>query len=297
MDTELVRFFVKVIQNGSFSRASERMKVPKSTVSKAITRLEHETGTKLLVRTTRSLTLTAAGKAFYDSCLGPIQAIEDAQKSLYGSDSILSGIVRITAPEDLGSMAIAPAVGELTRRHGQISFELSYSDEVLDLVKEGFDIAIRVGKLKASALRAKKIGEVVLVAVASPAYLKSQPKIQVPQDLQEQDCLAYGARAESAPWLLHSGKEIARPIVKIRISCNQMTSLIRAALAGAGIALVPLYLCKSELSSGKLVRVLPNWASPGLPVSMVSPQSLAESARLKVVGEHLFIALQKALSS
>src|SRR4051812_36061970 len=111
MDLELTRYFVKVVQNGSFSRAADLLKLPKSTVSKAITRLEHDTGTKLLLRTTRSLTLTAAGRAFYDTCLGPVHILEDAQKSLYGQDSILSGTLKITAPEDLGAHVISPAVG------------------------------------------------------------------------------------------------------------------------------------------------------------------------------------------
>ncbi len=160
MQIELVQVFVQVVKNGSFTRAAETLRVPKSTVSKAISRLESETGTKLLIRTTRSQTLTAAGKVFYDSCVGPIQAIEDAQKSLSGNDSMLNGTLKITAPEDLGTDVIAPACGRLTLKHSGLNFELNYTDQLLDLVKDGYDLAIRIGYLKESGLKSRKVGEI-----------------------------------------------------------------------------------------------------------------------------------------
>ena len=177
MEIELIRIFVKVVQQSSFSRAAEILKVPKSTVSKAITRLEYETGAKLLLRTTRSLTLTAVGRAFYETCMGPIQTLEEAQKSLNGNESILTGLVRVTAPEDLGIEIIAPTIGELSRKHPLLNFELNYTDDIVDLIKEGFDIAIRIGKLPESSLKVKRIGEIQIIPVASPKYLKNASKI------------------------------------------------------------------------------------------------------------------------
>ena len=295
IDIGLTRLFVKVVQNGSFSRAAELMRIPKSTVSKGVSRLERETGTKLMVRTTRSLTLTATGRAFYDTCLGPVQTLEDAQKSLQGRDSILTGLVRITAPEDLGSQVIAPAIGELTRKHPLLQFEVHHSDTLIDLVKDGFDLAVRIGKLKSSGLRARRIGEVVLIPVASPQYLKGRTRIKQAHELKDHDCLALNYKTSTHYWILKKDTKSLKVPVVVRISSNQMTSLLNAARAGAGIALVPAFLAQKDLTQGHLIRILPEWSSPGLDVSLVSPQTSASSARLKVTGDQIFYAVQKAL--
>ncbi|MCO5142993.1 MAG: LysR family transcriptional regulator [Oligoflexia bacterium] len=296
MDLNLSKIFVKVIQNGSFSRAAEQLRIPKSTVSKAVTKLEQETGTSLLLRTTRSLTLTPAGKIFYDTCIGPIQTLEDAQKSLHGQDSILSGTIRITAPEDLGNEVIAPTIGKLIKTHSALNFEINYTDEVVDLIKDGFDLAIRIGKLAESGLKSKKIGEVTLIHVASPEYLRKHQKIQNPQDLSKHNCMFINVRSSSVEWTLRSENKHEKIKVQPRIISNQMSSLIRAASAGAGVAFVPCFLCKRELESGELVRVLPNWSSGGVRVSLLSPLSLSSSVRLKLVSDLLIKEIQQALS-
>lgn len=295
MDIALTRLFVKVVQYGSFSRAAEQLRLPKSTVSKGVSRLERETGTKLLIRTTRSLRLTAAGQTFYDACLEPVQRLEEAQKSLYGQDQILSGVIRLTAPEDLGNEVLAPAIGELARLHPGLSFELLCTDQVVDLVRDGFDFAVRLGRLRASGLKAKKIGEVVLVLVASPAYLKGRPKIHRPEDLEQHNCLSLTVGTASRKWVLRSSRALVTVPIQARVASNQMSSLLRAALAGAGVALVPQFLCRSDIEAEKLVRVLPEWSSPGLNVSLLSPLASASTARLKISAESLLKAVRQAL--
>lgn len=295
MDLELTRYFVKVVQNGSFSRAAEILKIPKSTVSKAISRLEKETGTKLLLRTTRSLTLTAAGRGFFDASLGAIQTLEDAQKSLYGQDSILSGNLKITAPEDLGSLLIAPAIAALSKRHRELNFELHYSDEVIDLIKDGFDLAVRIGHVNESTFKAKKVGAVVLIAVAAPSYLKNYSKIREPQDLSTHCCLSYSDQSYNSRWNLRSGSKSATVKVNSRITSNQMTSLLKTALAGSGVAMLPHWMCVAEISSGKLIHILPEWSGPSLPVSIVTPLAPSSSVRLKVTVDKLVDTLSKIL--
>lgn len=295
MDIELVHIFVKVVKTGGFSKAGEALKIPKSTVSKAVTRLEEETGTKLLLRTTRSQTLTAAGKAFYDSCVGPIQAIEDAQKSLSGQDSLLTGTIKITAPEDLGTEVLAPAAGDLIQKHPGLSFELVYTDEVIDLVKDGFDLAVRIGTPKESGLKFKKIGEVHLHLVASAKYLKRHPKIQKPEDLQNHSCLSLEHNINRCQWSLKSKTSSAKVTINPRIASNQMSSLMKAAIADAGIALVPSFLCRPYIESGELVHVLPQWTSVGLPVSLLSPLPFSSSARLRMTADYFVEKLQAAL--
>jgi LysR family transcriptional regulator, regulator for bpeEF and oprC len=296
MDLDITRLFVKVVQNGSFSKAALLLKVPKSTVSKAVSKLEKDTGTKLLLRTTRSLTLTAAGRAYYDSCLGPIQSLEDAHKSLNGKDSILSGLVRITAPEDLGIHVIAPSLGELIAKHPGLDFEMHYTDEVIDLVKDGFDLAVRLGRLNQSNFKVKKAGEVFLIMVASPNYLKRRDKIKQPSDITHHDCISLNHPGLLSKWALRSSKGSVQIPIKARASSNQMNSLLQTALAGGGIALVPNYICEPEIRAGRLIQVLPEWHSEGRPVSLVSPLSAASSARLKVTTETLYEVVHAALS-
>ncbi|MES3037967.1 MAG: LysR family transcriptional regulator [Bdellovibrionota bacterium] len=294
MNLDLTRIFVKVVQNGSFSKAAELLKMPKSNVSKAISKLERESGTKLLTRTTRSLSLTAAGRTFYETSLGPLQILEDAQKSLNGGDSLLSGLLKITAPEDLGSFVIAPAVAKLAIRHANLNFELQYTDEVIDLVKDGFDIAIRLGKISESSFKIKKAGEVTLIAVATPEYLKKVDKIRTPKDLEKVDCLSLDSHL-FRKWTLKSKSGTATVSVNTRIASNQMTSLLQSAVAHAGVALVPNYICEKEFSAGSLVRVLPEWSTPRIPVSIITPQSPSHSAKLKMTVDQIYLALQETL--
>lgn len=295
MEIELTRIFVKVAQNGSFTRAAEILKLSKSSVSKAIARLEKETGTKLIVRTTRSLTLTASGRGFYEASLGPILQIEEAQKSLYGQDSLLTGLLRITAAEDLGSIVIAPAIAELSSKHANLNFELEYTDEVVDLVKDGFDIAIRIGKVKETNLKLKRAGEVVLVPVAAPKYLKGKNKIRSPEDLKDHDCLSINAQGVSERWSLRSTRGTVHVPIHSKIVSNQMTSLVQMAIAGGGVSLVPHYLCQTFIADGRLQRVLPEWSTPGIPVSILTPLAPSSSARLKAATDYLQSALVKAL--
>lgn len=262
----------------------------------AISRLEKVTATKLLLRSTRSLTLTPAGRAFYESSIGPLTQLEDAQKSLYGQDSILAGLVRMTAPEDLGTFILAPAIADLSARHPDLKFELSYTDEIVDLVKDGFDLAVRIGKTRDSSLKLRRAGEAMLVPVASPKYLSSRPRLRMPNDLKKHSLLCLNVRYISDHWTLRSSAGKVHVPVVPKIISNQMSSLLSMAVAGAGIALVPVYLCRPHLESGKLVRLLPEWSSPGLAVSIISPLAPSSSARLKITIDKIQAALGEALT-
>lgn len=296
MNLDLTRIFVKVVQNGSFSKAAAILNLPKSTVSKAVSKLERDSGVKLIVRTTRSLSLTAAGRVFFESSLGPIQTLEDAQRSLNGADSLINGLVRITAPEDLGIHVIAPVIARLTNRHPTLCFELHYTDEVIDLVKDGFDLAVRIGRPSESRFKVRRAGEVVLIAVASPKYLSGRAKIRHPRELEVVDGLTFSDQAYRR-WSLRSGKSVVHAPVNVRASSNQMSSLLKMALSDAGVALIPKYLCETELKSGKLVRVLPEWSSAAMPVSLITPQASTSSARLKLTVDQIFVALQSTLKA
>jgi len=290
---ELTRIFVKVVERGGFSRAAEALRLPKSTVSKAVARLERALDVKLLVRTTRAVVPTSAGRSYYEQCAGPIAALDLAHRAITGRDREVAGHLRITAPEDYGAEVVDPAIAELVTRHPLLTFELRYTDEVLDLVRDGFDLAVRLGKLRESRFYARRLGESTRIAVAAPNYIERAPKIRRPMDLLAHACLTIAAGPRD--WTLRSPRGRARVPVRPRIVCNQMTNLVRMTLRGAGIALVPSFLCRSALASGALVRVLPTWSYPGRPVSLVAPLPSSTSARQKIVMDYLADAIPRAL--
>lgn len=296
MELETTRVFVKVVEFGSFSKAAENLRLPKSTVSRAISRLETETGSKLLVRTTRSLTLTAAGRAFYDTCRGPVQILEDARKSLDGRDSLISGLVRVTSPEDLGEGTLASIFSELARKHPKLRVEFLYTDKIVDLVRDGFDLAIRLGKLKDSSLKSKKLGTVRMVLVAAPKYFKDHDAITRPEDLKAHACLGHSGSFFN-DWNLKSKRSSVRLEMQAKIGGNQMTSLVWMAVGGAGIALVPSHLCRRDLQAGRLERVLPEWEGPEFQAWLVSPQATSSIARVKVIADALATAITKTLEN
>jgi len=291
---ELTRIFVKVVEHGGFSRAAGALKLPKSTVSKAITRLERELDVKLLVRTTRAVAPTLAGRAYYEQCAEPIAALEVAQRTIASSDHEVAGHLRITAPEDYGTHVVSPAISELVTRYPKLTFELRYTDQVIDLVREGFDLALRLGELPASRLYARRLGVSTLIAVASPAYLDHASRLRQPAELVAHSCLSIAAGPKE--WVLRSPRKRARVLVQPRVVANQMSSLIELAVHGAGVALVPAFLCRSELTSGQLVRVLPAWSRAGMQVSMVAPLPSSASARQRVVMDHLAAAIARLLA-
>lgn len=292
---ELTRIFVKVVQHGGFTKAANFLKIPKSTVSKAITKLEKQTGTKLLIRTTRHHTLTAAGRTFYEACLSPIQALEDAQKTLYGQDSILSGPIKLSASEDIGGALIAPIIAELSKKYPDLTFDLRFTNRMVDLVKEGFDLAIRIGKLQESSLKARKIGQLKVILVGSPDYLSKKNPIKKPKDLASHNCISLTDSVLSKVWRLTNNKETVEVNIQSKIETNHMNTILTLAKNGGGVALVPDFICQQDLKKKKLVRVLPEWCNISPNVSLVSPLSVNSSARVKLVSDYIFSALQKTL--
>lgn len=292
MEIELSRIFVKVIQHGSFSSAADVLKLPKSSVSRAISRLELESGTKLIIRTTRSLSLTEAGREFYEACLPAVLILEEAQKNLEGKDKTISGTIKLTAPEDLGISVISPAIAELSLKYPALNFDFRFSDSVVDIVKEGFDIAIRLGKRVDSGLKLSHAGEVVLIAVASPEYLAKNDKIKHPKDLKEHTCLSH---YWSKQWTMKSAKGVVTIPIKTKVTGNHMISMLSMSVAGCGVAFVPRYLCEDHLKSGKLIHVLPEWKSPPILASIITPVSPSSSLKLKTTVAAIQRALNEAL--
>lgn len=296
MDLESTRVFVKVVQQGSFSKAAAILKHPTSTMSRIVSRLEKDIGTKLLLRTTRSLTLTPAGRELYERVAGHIEAIEEARRSVEGNDNSLKGRIRITATEDLGAFVVTPIIGRIIKKYPDLSFDIYYTNEVLDLVKEGYDLALRIGHLNPSRFKSVRLGQLSLVAVASPGYLEGRNKIKRPKDLVEHHCLIFGSNSDVTKWSFHSKNEKVKVPIRPHSTANQMQSLVTLASTHAGIAFVPYFACKREIKEGSLVRVLPDWSISTYEVHLVSPNISGMPTRVKKVADEIAGSTKSILS-
>lgn len=223
-----------------------------------------------------------------------MQALEEAHKSIYGNDSLLSGHLKITAPEDLGANIIAPVIAQLAREHSGLSFELIYTEKIINLIQDGFDLAIRVGHISESNLKYRNVGKITLIPVASPFYLQNSAPIIQPQDFTHHNCLCL-AGFNINNWALKSFNKRVKISIQPKISCNTTSSLLKLALASGGIALLPSFLVNPEIEVGSLIRLCPEWTTEDIPVSLLSPLAPSSSARLKITVVRILLALKNVL--
>ncbi len=283
------------MKHGSFTKAAESLQIPKSTLSKAVSKLERETGTKLLIRSTRKQRLTSAGRNFYEACLGPIQTIEDAWKSLYGLDNVISGTVKITVPEDFEISLMSSCIQTLCEKYPELKIIIKSTNVMVDLIGEGFDFAVRIGALEESNLRARNIGYIKLVTVVSKGYFE-KIKLENPGDLANVRCIGM---TSNKPWqVLTLTRNKKTEVIKtsLAIESSQITSVYKLTLSGAGVSVLPTFLCQKDIDTGELIRVLEDWEYTEVPVSLVSPLSTQNSVRLKVISDEIINTLRKRLN-
>lgn len=287
VDLNRIGTFVRVVEAGSFTAAAKQLGVPLSSVSRAVGHLESELGVRLLHRTTRKLHLSDAGQHFFQRMQTVIAATEEATQAVTGFASEPRGVVRITAPPGLGGDRFPDLMAKLFRRHPGIVLELKLTNRVVDLVGEGIDLAIRSGFLEDSSLVARKLTDSSLGIFASPAYLARRGQPRKPSDLVHHDCLSYGAREAKIAWRLSGPRGEQSVAVTGPLVCDDMVFLRECALAGVGLALIPVEIAISSLNSGRLVRVLPRHGVVGGGVYLVWPSQKLVPARVVAVREML----------
>jgi len=270
MDLNEIRVFVKVVQAGSFSLAAKQLGMPNSTVSARVSALERRLGVTLLQRTTRKLHLTEAGELYFRQVAQGMEDILRAEAEVGSSQREPQGLLRVTAPIDMGDTHFVELVCTFKRKYPKVSLELIFSDRRLDLIAEGVDVAIRAGELKDSGLIAKKLGRVCWAAYASPAYLKRAGTPAHPKDLRQHACLQFTSLGKDNWQLTGSKHSVSVPLAS-RVIGNDMTLMKALALSDMGIALLPTYACRAEVKSGKLIRVLPGYHAKIDPVHLVYP--------------------------
>ncbi|WP_219277655.1 LysR family transcriptional regulator [Aeromonas jandaei] len=264
VDLELMGLFATVVEQGSFTRAAELMGMPKSSVSQKISRLEAQLGVRLLQRTTRRLSLTPQGEVYVEHCQGLLTLARSANLAMARLRSAPAGRVRITAPEATGTLLLGRILAEFRALYPEVVLELTLSDEQLDLVGEGYDLALRAAPLKDSSLICRRIGQVPRHLVAAPAYVAAHGMPQQLSDLGRYACLVHSALPL---WPLQEGGW--RP----QGACisNSLLALRELAINEGGIALLPHHVCEGDLASGRLQKVLPELAVPPNPFYLIYP--------------------------
>lgn len=278
-DLNEMAIFVHVVESGSFTGAAKALSLPKSTVSRKITQLEERLGVRLIQRTTRSLSLTDTGSAYHAQCARILSDIEEANIAVTEMQSTPSGTLRITAPVLFGSAVLSNLIAEYMELHPQVNIDLVLSDQMLDLVQDGLDVAFRVGHLEDSSLIGRYLGDVKAIMCASPDYIARKGKPSHPSQLSEHQIIAITGR-EQWPMKGPDSQEININI-KPRLKVNDLSNLYNLALSGAGIAALPILIAATSIKNKELIPVLCEWPFEAHPIHALYASNRHLSAKVR----------------
>jgi DNA-binding transcriptional LysR family regulator len=283
-----IEAFVRVAESGSFSKAAERLNSSKSAVSRQVGALEAELGARLIHRTTRALTLTEAGRSYFEQAARILADLAEANASVGQLQAAPRGRLRVSAPMSFGFLHLAPAVPEFLDRYPDVELDMIMNDRFVDLVDEGFDMAVRVGTLADSSLVARKLAPMRRTVCAAPAYLEKRGVPASPGDLKAHECLCYSnvgmaqewrfVRADGRPWPVE---------VRGRLHANNGDALRAAALRGFGLAVLPSFLVGRDFQSGALVSVLEEFLPQDSAVHAVYPHARHLSPKVRAFVDFL----------
>ncbi|WP_343583981.1 LysR family transcriptional regulator [Herbaspirillum sp.] len=266
--------FVQVVEAGGFAPAAEQLGLTRSAVGKAIARLEARLGVCLLQRNTRSQMLTAEGQAYYERCVRALTELDAAEADLEHGLMAPSGRLRVSVPEAFGHLCVAPVLLELTRRYPQLDIDLSFSDRYVDLIEEGFDIAVRIGPLQdSSTLAARRLGTQHISIGASADYLSRHGTPGSLEELDGHTAIVQSRTGVPAPWSAQAGSGHARRLaIRSQISMDDVQAIAAAAVKGYGLAWLPCWLLSKYVQSGELVPVLESYRAVSQEIHAVWPQ-------------------------
>lgn len=284
---DLYRVFVRVIETRSFTRAADQLQMPRSTVSTAISDLEARLGARLLTRTTRMVTPTDEGVDFHERCQTFLAESEEMETMFRTAARRIEGRIRADLPGRIGRLIVAPALPELLARWPGLRVELGMTDRSVDLIGERVDVALRVGSLPESRLRARPIGELSQINVASRTYLAQHGTPQTPADLQGHWQVAYASPSTGriADWEWQESGRTSGCAMPWRVSANSAEGYIACARAGMGMIQIPAYDVADLLNSGELVEVMPGFRPRPLQMTLLFPGSTRSSSRLKIFAD------------
>lgn len=275
--------FAQVIESGSFARAAGRLNISTTAISKHVADLEAHLDVRLLNRTTRKLSLTDSGQAFYERCTQLLHDWDETEQELAGAAERPRGTLRLTTSIHFGVREIAPAVADFSRHYPELKFDVQLSDRIVDLVEEGFDLAIRIGHSGSDNLVARRLGEIRLVPCASPEYLKLHGTPATPSDLVRHNCLTYEYSVPRTQWRLFDAQGQEQSVaVSGNMHSNNAELLAEVAARAGGIIFHPEFIVSDYLQSGRLIRILPDCIGPALPIYAVYPSRKHLSAKVRL---------------
>lgn len=276
-----ISVFCKVVETQSFTQAAAQQNISVAMASKLVSQLEEQLKTRLLQRTTRKISPTEAGLLYYQHCKPILVELEDAESSISNLSTSLQGTLTVSVPRDFGLLFITPNLSEFIQTHPNLHMEIEFNDRLVDLVAEGYDIALRIGALQDSSLVAKRIASVSTLLVASPAYLAKHGTPTSPEALQHHDCLLYKAAGNQIYWEFHDGKHIQRLKMRSKLVCNNGLTLAELAKSGLGIINTPRFFVDQALRTGELVEILPEYHQQKLDIHLVYPHRRHLPAKTK----------------
>jgi len=279
-DLSEIGVFVKVVQVGSFSQAARDLGLPKSTVSRKVAQLEERLGARLLQRTTRKVALTEVGAMYHERCARILPELEDAERAVLELQDVPRGLLRIAAPLRFGMLG--PVVAEFLSIYPDVRVDVVCSDRIVDLIEEGFDLAIRAGTLADGSLIARRLMDSIPhFVVAAPSYVERRGEPDEPSELSRHDCLLFSGNRERGTWRFKRGAKQVDVQIAGRATINDFELIRQAALAGHGIARVPAPVACADLRAGRLVRVLEEWHTTEVPLSIVYPSTRHLSPKVR----------------
>jgi DNA-binding transcriptional LysR family regulator len=278
---DAMTLFTRIVEAGSFSDGAQSMGLSRAVASKAIQALENTLGIRLLNRTTRRLSVTEPGAAFYHRAVRIVADMTEAVEEAAKHHAAPRGTLRVNAPVSLGGRYVAPMLAQYLDRYPEMAVDLTLNDRMVDLVDEGFDVAIRVGRLPDSSLVARRLAPCPILLCASPAYLERHGRPAVPADLAAHSCLAYTYGPTRDDWIFNGPDGEIRVHVQSRFRVNNGDAIQQAMLQGLGIALQPCFIASGDLRAGRLVELLPDYRLPDLAVHAVYPAGRHLSAKVR----------------
>lgn len=285
--------FYHLIEQGSFSAAARHMSLTKSVVSKRIAKLEQELGVQLLYRTTRTLTLTEAGRAFFTHAKAVYQAVATAEESIVGLGKNLSGNIKVSVPTISGELILPKVINEFNQKYPDINIDMDLDNRFVDIVNERFDLAIRTGVLPDSSLIARKLVDANWIVCASPQYLAKHGIPKQPQALDKHNCLAYSYQETGArEWAFKEGDEVYQITVDGNLCTNNSSVLRNVALLGQGIIYVPRVLVYEDLKQGRLIQLFKDETAKCLGIYAVYPYTRQQPEKIKIFIDHLYTSFQ-----
>lgn len=287
--------FRRVAEAGGFSAVARQTGLSQPTVSRLVAGLEHHLGTKLINRSTRQLNLTELGTRYYEQCARMLDELTTIETELRDQQAAPTGTLRISTPITFGRVHILPHLWPLLQQHPQLNIEVVMDDHYDDLIKQGIDVAIRIGDLHDSNLVAQKLGSSPRVIFASPAYLAARGTPRTLQDLKQHDCIVYTLLTTRDQWYFNQGRDKIR--VRGRFSTNSPDAVRAAALAGMGIAATPIWLINDCLADGRLRTVLQGFTPTPMDIHAVYPERRLVPAKVRYFVDYLRVRLGPSLNA